>query len=86
MINYKFRGPPTSYGMDYIGDKQLFAAVMFARRMIHEGTSPGIAITRAANYHEMPVRDVARYVGQAARNTQLRRQASMQSKSPPDTW
>jgi hypothetical protein len=45
------RGPHgrRRYAMDYIGDKTLYAAVMFALKMMREGTPP----------------DVARYTGQA---------------------
>jgi hypothetical protein len=50
--------------MDYIPDKALFAAVMFARKMMREGTPPGIANTRAANYYAVSVQDVAHYIGQ----------------------
>src|SRR4051794_3518951 len=61
------RGPngKRRYAMDYIPDAALYAAVMFARNLIREGTPPGVAITRAANYYEVEVSDVARYVGQA---------------------
>ncbi len=69
------RGPRgrRRYAMDYIPDRQLYAAVMFARRMIGEGVPPGVAITRAANYYEFPVGDVARHVGQAGGTCAQRR-------------
>jgi hypothetical protein len=51
------------YAMDYIPDKSLFAAVMFALRMMREGTPPAIANTRAANYYDVEVRDVAHHTG-----------------------
>jgi hypothetical protein len=85
MYYYQFRRPQSSYGMDYIPDKQLFAAVMWARKMIREGMTPEIAIARAANYQRKSVHDVAHYVGQAARNAQLRQQASEQFMAPEDT-
>jgi hypothetical protein len=85
MYYYEPRRPQTQYGMDYIPDKQLFAAVMFARKMIAEGTPPEIAISRAAYYRRKPECDVAHYVGQAGRNSQLRRQASEQFMAPEDT-
>ena len=50
--------------MDYIPDKTLFKAVMFARGMIRRGTRPDIANDRAAKYYEVSVSDVAHYVGQ----------------------
>ena len=34
--------------MDYIPDKTVFKAVMFARRMMQKGTSPPLANTKAA--------------------------------------
>jgi hypothetical protein len=62
--------------MDYIPDKTLFAAVMFARRMIREGTRPGLAITRAANYYRVSVQDVAHHTGQAAGRSSRRKRRS----------
>jgi len=61
------RGPHgrRRYAMDYIADKALFAAVMFARKMMREGTPPGVANARAANYYQVDVKDVAHYTGQA---------------------
>jgi hypothetical protein len=56
----------TPYRMDYIPDKQLFAAVMWAREQIREGQAPGIAIYKAANYYGYSTEDVAHYVGQEA--------------------
>lgn len=53
------------YLMDYIPDKDLFKAVMLARKMIRGGKSPQIAITRAANYYRKNPSAVAFYVGQA---------------------
>lgn len=37
--------------MDYISDKELFKAVMFAKKMIRDGTRIDIAIYRAATYY-----------------------------------
>jgi hypothetical protein len=61
------RGPKGKrrYAMDYIPNKTLYKAVMFARKMIREGTPPGLAITRAATYYGVGVSDVAHYTGQA---------------------
>jgi hypothetical protein len=60
--------------MDYIGDKSVFAAVMFARKLIRGGMSPGLANARAAKYYGVQVSDVAKYVGQhASRTKQARR-------------
>ena len=51
---------------DYIADKKVFAATMFARKMIREGTSPGLANHIAALYHNVDETEVAKYVGQHA--------------------
>jgi len=60
--------------MDYISDKTVYCAVMFARQMIRNGTRPGKANTIAAKYYRVSVHDVARYTGQhAARVRTLRR-------------
>jgi len=66
MNQYVPRGPRgrRRYAMDYIPDKTLYAAVMFARRMMSQGTPPGVANTRAANYYGVAVSDVAHYTGQ----------------------
>jgi hypothetical protein len=52
--------------MDFIKDKALYAAVMFARKMIREGTPPQKANYIAANFYKRNISDVAHYVGQAA--------------------
>ncbi len=57
--NQRESGSGQSYSMDYIPDKRLFAAVMFARRMMREGAALGVANTRAAKYYGVPVQDVA---------------------------
>jgi hypothetical protein len=54
----------TKYQMDYIEDKELYKAVMFARKMIRQGKKPAIANSRAAQYYRLPVSDVAKYTGQ----------------------
>ena len=54
--------------MDYIPDKTVYKAVMFARKMIREGTKPPIANTRAAKFYGVPVKDVAHYTGQTGIN------------------
>jgi hypothetical protein len=55
-----------TYLMDFIPNKTLLSAVMFARRMIRQGTPPGLANYRAAKYYHVPVSSVAYYVGQVA--------------------
>lgn len=61
------------YGMDFIPDKRLYAAVMFARKMMREGTPPGVANTRAANYYGVSVQDVAHYTGQVGGRSKSRK-------------
>lgn len=56
--------PKHKYIMDYIPDKRLYAAVMYARNMIREGASPAIAIRKAAFTYKQDISDVAHYVGQ----------------------
>ena len=69
------RGPKGKrrYAMDYIPDRRLYAAVMFARKMIREGKPPGVAITVAANHYDFPVGAVARHIGQAGGTVARRR-------------
>jgi hypothetical protein len=38
---------------------------MFALKMMHQGTPPAIANSRAADYYGVAVQDVAHYTGQA---------------------
>jgi hypothetical protein len=63
------------YTIDYIPDKTLFKAVMFARKMIREGRHPGVANRIAANYYKVETADVAQYVGQAGGTTRHRRRS-----------
>ena len=64
------------YEMDYIADKALYKAIMFARSMIRAGTQPGVANTRAAKYYGVSVSDVARYTGQTGGRVAARRKVS----------
>jgi hypothetical protein len=64
---------PIKDPMDYIPDKTLYAAVMFARKMIREGKPPGIANTRAANYYKVSSKDVAHYAGQVGSKVRNRK-------------
>lgn len=54
-----------THAMDFIPDKKLYAAVMFARKMIREGEPPGLANYKAAKYYGFATSEVARHVGQA---------------------
>ena len=64
---------PIKDPMEYIPNKQLYKSVMFARKMIRGGTSPGIAITRAAKYYGVSSKDVAHHVGQVASKVRIRK-------------
>lgn len=56
------------YYMDYIEDKDVYKAVMFARKMKQEGMSMGLAIYKAARYYGVNQQDVAHYMGQLGGN------------------
>ena len=50
--------------MEFISDKTLFKAVMFARSMMRSGTKPPLANHRAAEFYSVKTEDVAHYTGQ----------------------
>lgn len=52
------------YLMDKASDKDTFKAVMFACKMIRQGTLPGNAIRIAARYYDCDMSEVAKLVGQ----------------------
>lgn len=52
------------YLMDYIPDKDLFKAVMFAVKMIRSGKDQAQAIRTASRYYDVDMSEVAHYVGQ----------------------
>lgn len=52
------------YPMDFIPDKELFKAVMFARQMIKQGLRVDISCYRAATYYGFQTCEVAHYIGQ----------------------
>lgn len=52
------------YQMEYIADKDLYRAVMFAAKMVREGEYKGLAIKKAAYYYQVSMADVAHYLGQ----------------------
>lgn len=63
-----------SYDMPFIDDKALFAAVMWARKMIREDDVPaGVAINRAADHYGFAPGEVAHYVGIAAQRVKARK-------------
>lgn len=67
--------------MDYIENKSVFKAVMFARKLMGDGVGPGLANSRAANYYNVSVSDVAKYVGQHASRTKSSRVSGKSKKS-----
>lgn len=58
--------------MDYIDDKDLYAAVMFARKLMREGVPGGLAVYKAARYYGVDQSDVARYASQAGNKSKKR--------------
>ena len=52
------------YIMDYIPDKDLYKAVMFACAMIKDGTPVWTACRKAAYYYDRDTDDVHKYVSQ----------------------
>ena len=50
--------------VEYIEDKDLFKAVMFAKKMINSGQPAGLAIYKAARYYGVDQSEVARLAGQ----------------------
>jgi hypothetical protein len=75
MSNHGQRGRkgPRRYAMDYIPDPTVFRAVMFALRMMRQGTPPAVANARAADCYGVSVSDVAHYTGQAGGSCSRRR-------------
>ena len=59
---------------DYIPDKNVYLATMFARKMIRDGKDPGTANAIAAKYYHVNVHEVAKYVGQHASRVKTKRQ------------
>jgi recombinational DNA repair protein RecR len=52
------------YLMDYIPNKDVYKAVMFACKMRREGVSVENAIRRASKYYDVDMSEVAHYMGQ----------------------
>ena len=77
------KGETEGTSMDFIPDRTLFKAVMFARRMMREGTAPAIANSRAANYYHCDVADVAHYTGQVAGRCSRRYRRRGAAARPP---
>ena len=53
-----------AYNMDYIPDKDVYKAVMFARKMRRDGRTAENAIRIASRYYDVDMSDVAKYMGQ----------------------
>lgn len=56
--------PKYDYVMDYIEDKDVFRAVMFAAKLIRDGRSANNAVRIASRYYDVDMSDVAHYLGQ----------------------
>ena len=54
--------------MPYIKDKDVYKAVMFARKMYKDGMNVGLAIYKASRYYKVDQSDVAYYMGQLGGN------------------
>lgn len=50
--------------MDFIQDRDVYAAVCFAIKMIREGLPVRLAIYRASTYYEVSSSEVAHFIGQ----------------------
>ena len=62
------------YYMPFIKDKDLYKAIVFAKRLIvQEGMAAGLANYKAAKYYDVNVSKVARYVGTFAVNKKNRK-------------
>lgn len=61
------------YIMDYIADKDTYKAVMFACRMIRQGTNYNQAIRTACRYYDCDMDDVRHYVSQRGSRIQKER-------------
>lgn len=61
------------YIMDYIDDKAVYAAVIFACKMLREGTSYWQAIRTASRYYDVDMDEVAHFVAQRGSRRQKER-------------
>lgn len=61
--------PNSSHVMDYIPDKDLYAAVMFACKMVKDGTDYHDAVRRASRYYDVEADDVRHYMSQRSGRT-----------------
>ena len=59
--------------MSYIKDKDVYKAVMFARKMRKDGVPTGLAIFKASRYYKVDQTDVAHYMGQLGGNVKATR-------------
>lgn len=81
------RGPlgHRRWRMDYIPDKALFKAVEFSRKMIAEGTAPGLAHVRAARYYGVDRNAVAHFAAQYAGSMGGKKRAKSGLQKPKRT-
>ena len=77
--------PKYDYLMDYIPDKDLYKAVMFACKIMRGGTTPELAIRRAAKYYDVDMSDVAHYVGQRGNRIKEERKEEKKTRRRNDT-
>ena len=53
-----------NYAMDFISNKDVYKAVMFARKLRRDGRTTENAIRIASKYYDVDMSDVAHYMGQ----------------------
>ncbi|HOW75598.1 MAG TPA: hypothetical protein PK959_06660 [Candidatus Competibacteraceae bacterium] len=70
---HRYENGQRIYLMDYINDKKLYAAVMFAREKYREGESQDYAIGMAAKKYRVDKCSIAYYVGQVGGTVSGRR-------------
>lgn len=59
------------YIMDYISDKDVYKAVMFACQMVRQGRDFHTAVRIASRYYDVDMDDVRHYVSQRGRRRQV---------------
>lgn len=66
----RYKSGKAKFRMDFISDKELFKAVMFACKMIQQGQHPAQAVEIAADYYDQEEKDVHFYVSQRSGRSQ----------------
>ena len=72
------------YLMDKASDKDTFKAVMFACKMIRQGSLPSNAIRTASRYYDCDMSEVAQLVGQRGGRTNGEKIAKVTKKNSED--